>query len=324
MCLCGLEYRTRINDFRCTKYRRSTLRFLQINLIHYICPTYSFIALLHLKLNHSLNSIVRCFVHLSYLGTNYNGWQRQPRHPSVQQTIEEAFEALLKRKVFCLGCGRTDAGVHAAQFFFLFDYKAELPSQFVFKINKMLPDDIAIHGVFPVEGTPHAQFSAVERTYEYYIHTVSNPYLSAISTLYHLENPDLKSMQAAANLLLLYQDYSRFCKCPLRVDNVFCQVKSAQLFANDSRNRLLFRITADRFIAAMNRVIVHRLLEVATGKLSLSDFEAILSGSVVPKSIRLAYPQGLHLVKATYPFLNLPSMSIPESGQNEYFWNKIE
>jgi tRNA pseudouridine38-40 synthase len=242
----------------------------------------------------------------------------------VQQTVEETMEALLKRKVFCLGCGRTDAGVHASQFFFHFDHKDELPSHLVFKINKMLPDDIAIHDIFRVEGTPHAQFSAVERTYEYYIHTTKNPYLSEISTFYHLEHPDLKSMQHAANLLLQYHDFSRFCKCPLRVDNVFCQVKSAQLYINESGNRILFRITADRFIAAMNRVIVQRLIDVATGKLSVADFEAILSGKIVPKSIRQAYPQGLHLVKVTYPFLHLPAMGIPQSGQNEYFWHKIE
>lgn len=266
---------------------------------------------------------MRYFAHISYLGTNYNGWQRQPRFRTVQQTIEEAFEALLKRKIFCMGCGRTDSGVHASQYFFHFDVQDNLPSRFVFKINKMLPEDIALYDVFPVEGNQHAQLGAMERTYEYFVHTFKDPYLATTSSLYLFDSLNFTEMQQAADLLTQYTDYSRFCKCPIHVDNVFCQVKSALLYRNEAGNRFLFRITADRFITAMIRIIVYRLLDVGVGKLSVADFEEILTGKTTTEATRLAYPQGLHLAKVTYPFLNLPNANSTILEKNEYFWKKV-
>jgi tRNA pseudouridine38-40 synthase len=266
---------------------------------------------------------MRYFAHISYLGTNYSGWQRQPRHMSVQQTMEEAFATLLKKKIFCLGCGRTDSGVHASQFFFHFDIQDDLPSRFVFKINKMLPDDIALHDVFPVEENQHAQFGAVERTYEYFVHTFKNPYLSSISSLYLFDNMKFKEMQQAANLLTQYTDYSLFCKCPIHIDNMYCKVKSAQLYRNQASTRFLFRITADRFITAMIRIIVYRLLDIGIGKMSVADFEGILTGQITSVATRLAYPQGLHLAKVTYPFLNLPTENSSIPRENDFFWEKV-
>ncbi|HON18351.1 MAG TPA: tRNA pseudouridine(38-40) synthase TruA [Salinivirgaceae bacterium] len=266
---------------------------------------------------------MRYFAHISYLGVNYCGWQRQPNHKTVQQTIEEALQRLLKIPVICIGCGRTDSGVHALQYFFHFDVKSEIPDDFLLKINKMLPDDIAIHHLYKTDSSNHAQFSVVERTYEYFIHISKNPYLNLISAYYPFQL-NVAQMQKAVMLLPRYTNYFQFCKAPNRVDDYHCNVKEAKLYISKNENRIRFKITANRFIAAMNRIIVHRLLEVGRGKLSVEEFEHMLSNSAEPKVIRQAYPQGLHLTRVIYPFLNLPPADFHILNENEYFWAELE
>ena len=112
---------------------------------------------------------MRYFVELAYKGTNYCGWQRQPNSPSVQETLETAFSTILRKEITVTGCGRTDTGVHATQFFMHFDFDGIFPKGFVNRINKFLPDDIAIKRMIEVEETAHARFDAFLRLAGYFL-----------------------------------------------------------------------------------------------------------------------------------------------------------
>ncbi|MCO5948128.1 tRNA pseudouridine synthase A [Mucilaginibacter flavidus] len=249
---------------------------------------------------------MRYFFHIAYHGTNYSGWQKHPGVLNVQEVLETALGKLLKSTVNINGCGRTDAQVHAAQFFFHADIEQDLDDEFFFRLNKILPDDIAVFEIIPMQGLPHARFDAVQRSYDYFIHTYKDPFLSNFSSLYLGPQLNLDSMKAAVALLPLYNDYRGFCKMPDRQESTICNVSSAGLFINNSGDKIRFQISSNRFLSKMVRIIIGRLLEIGEGKMSVDEFEHYLSAKETPKIIIPAYPQGLYLSKVTYPYLDLP------------------
>ena len=110
----------------------------------------------------------RYFFEISYLGSSYHGWQRQNGQISVQQCIEESLSKFIHQKeIKIVGCGRTDTGVHAKNFYFHIDIEEKLPKQTLFKINTLLPHDIAVHNILDVKKAHHARFDATERKYRY-------------------------------------------------------------------------------------------------------------------------------------------------------------
>jgi tRNA pseudouridine38-40 synthase len=157
-----------------------------------------------------------------------------------------------------------------------------------------------------MQGLPHARFDATQRAYNYFIHTYKDPFLSGFSSLYLEPNLDLDKMKAATALLPLYNDYRCFCKMPDRNDNTICNVSSAEFFVDPKGDRLRFHISANRFLGKMVRIIMGRLLEIGTGKMSVDEFENYLIKKETPQIIIPAHPQGLYLSKVTYPYLDLP------------------
>jgi len=248
----------------------------------------------------------RYYFHIAYKGTNYRGWQKQRNVSTVQQTIEECLQKTLRKKITCIGCSRTDTGVHAAQYFFHIDVQEPLKKDFQTILNKVLPPDISISGIIEIEGTPHAQFAVTERTYDYFIHTTKDPFLTDTSSYYELKNMDFPKMNNAAQILLKYNDFRAFCKTPDRHDSTICQIKAVNIFKNKNENRIRFQITADRFLKSMIRILVYQLLEVGQGKISCEQFENYLSTNQPPRFLNMAYPQGLFLSKVSYPFLEMP------------------
>ena len=248
---------------------------------------------------------MRYFFHIAYHGTHYSGWQRQPDVLSVQEVLETALGRLLKMPIAIVGCGRTDTGVHTSQFFFHTDIEQEWNFDLFFRLNKVLPDDIAIFDIIPMQGQPHARFDAIERTYDYFIHHYKDPFLSGFSSFYPDRNLDLNKMKAAAAILPRYNDYRGFCKCPDKIDHTLCYVSSATLFADATGDKLRFQISANRFLSKMVRIIIARLLEIGRGEMSVDEFEHYLINKETPKIIIPAYPQGLYLSKVTYSYLDL-------------------
>jgi len=254
---------------------------------------------------------LKYFLHLAYKGTHYQGWQRQINATGIQAIIEDALSRMFKQKISLHACGRTDTGVHASQFFCHTIIEKTWDFDAVFRINKMLPDDICVYDFIPVELTANAQLDVIARTYDYYIHTKEDPFLAELSTLYLMDNPALAAMQAAVRLLTQYRDFRSFCKQPDLYKTTLCEVSFAKLTIDKSQTRLHFRITANRFLRAMIRMIVGNLIKVGRREISLLAFEEKLKNPQLSTQPVFAYPQGLYLSKVVYPYLEIaPSPSI--------------
>ena len=155
---------------------------------------------------------MRFFITLSYDGTRYHGWQVQPNGPSVQEKLQWALSTILRQDIQVTGAGRTDAGVHARMMVAHFDVETmnfDL-TDLTYKLNRLLPQDIAIQKMEPVSDEMHARFSATSRTYHYYIHTVKDPFLRAYSCELHYPL-DFQLMNEAAAILMEYEDFGAFC-----------------------------------------------------------------------------------------------------------------
>lgn len=249
--------------------------------------------------------MIRYFLHIGYKGTNYRGWQRQKRVLTIQEVFENALRQIFKYEIPCLGCGRTDAGVHAAQYFFHIDLKEEYQMDLRFILNKMLPNDISVFDIIKMDGEPHAQFDATERTYNYFIHTQKDPFLSELSSFYLLDDIDLNLIKEAITIIPTYSDFRALCKTPDRHTSTICNLKSIKLFHNQDKDRLRFQFTSDKFLKSMIRIMVYKLLEIGTGKLSIEEFERNLKSKVTLPFVNIAYPQGLYLTRISYPFLDI-------------------
>lgn len=268
---------------------------------------------------------MRYFFHIAYRGNNYSGWQRHTNTITIQQIIEEALSKILKYQVAINGCGRTDAGVNASQYFFHADLR-QWDFDLKFRLNRLLPNDIAIFDIIPMQGLPHARFDATRRTYNYFLHTQKDPFLDLISSFYQIENLDLDKMNRAAALLPQYNDYRAFCTTPDKNDHTICHVSKAQLFIDSTGKRIRFQVSSNRFLSKMIRIITGKLLKIGTGKLSVDEFESHLITLKTPKTLDPAYPQGLYLSKIVYPYLDLEPasgfMNLINQNENGY-WKSL-
>lgn len=204
-----------------------------------------------------------------------------------------------------MGCGRTDAMVHASQFFFHIDAD---PWDFdmLFRLNKVLPHDIAIFDIIPVEENQHARFDATQRRYDYFLHTYKDPFLNQLSALYLERNLNLEEMKKATALLTRYDDFRAFCKTPDDYNHTICRVTHAALYADVNGDKIRFQISANRYLGRMIRIIMGRLLAIGRGDITVTEFESYLINKIPPNTFEVAYAQGLYLSKVTYPFLDVP------------------
>lgn len=244
---------------------------------------------------------MRYFLHLSYNGANYRGWQRQNSALGIQEILEDRLSTLFKETLVVWGCGRTDAQVHASQYFAHVDIERRWDFDAVFLINQALPHDIVVHEFIPVHDDANAQMDASSRTYDYYFHIQRDPFLCNFSTYYKEESLNLEAMEEAVALLPKYDDFHAFCKRPERHNHTRCTVTSALIEQNG--NNFHFQISANRFLKGMIRVLVGHLLEIGRGNESLADFEKRFTSKERSERFPVAYPQGLYLSRIEYPFL---------------------
>ena len=221
---------------------------------------------------------MRYFIQLSYDGTAYHGWQIQPNGESVQETLQGALTTLLRTKTEVVGAGRTDAGVHARMMVAHFDTETSLnPSMtgdLVYKLNKLLPHDIAVQRIWPVTDDMHARFSATSRTYQYYIHTRKSPFLRQCSWLVTFPL-DFGRMNEAAQVLLQYEDFTSFSKTNTDTKTNLCHITEAY-WREEAPQRWVFTITANRFLRNMVRAIVGTLVEVGRGRMTVEEFRQVI------------------------------------------------
>ncbi|TAE35225.1 MAG: tRNA pseudouridine synthase A [Sphingobacteriales bacterium] len=249
---------------------------------------------------------MRYFFHIGYNGTYYHGWQRHSNVVTVQEVLEDRLKKVLKLPIGIIGCGRTDAGVHASQYFFHADIGPKWEYDLAFRLNKTLPAGIALFDIIAMDGLQHARFDATQRTYDYFLHTYKDPFLNNLSAMYLLKNLRVDEMRKAVALLSRYKDYAAFCTSPAKYVHTLCYVSAAELFINDKGDKLRFRISANRFLSRMIRIIVARLLKVGKGELSVDEFESYFLDTQKPIDVVPAHPQGLYLSKIVYPYLDLP------------------
>ncbi len=242
---------------------------------------------------------MRYFVELSYNGKNYHGWQKQPNSISVQQLVENTLSNVIRKDITIVGCGRTDAGVHASQFFLHFDMEEELDTEnLIFKLNSCLPTDIAIYRVFSVSDKDHARFSAVFRSYEYRIFLKKNPFFTDTSWQVYNQNYDLKKMNEAAKILFEYTNFKCFSRSRTDVKTYNCKIMRAEWIQDN--DVFVFHIKADRFLRNMVRAIVGTLLQIGQHKITLQDFRRIIESEDRTQAGASAKAKGLFLTEVGY------------------------
>ena len=242
---------------------------------------------------------MRFFITLSFDGTNYHSWQIQPNSDSVQQRLQEALSTLLRQPVEVVGAGRTDTGVHARMMVAHFDWEELIDGkQLAYKLNKFLPQDIAVQEVRLVDEEKHARFSATSRTYHYFIHMRKDPFQQAYSWQVPFKL-DFEKMNEAAKVLLEYKDFTSFSKVNTDTKTNLCDVKEA-FWEEIAPDRWRFTITANRFLRNMVRAIVGTLVEVGRGRLSPEDVRRIIEAKDRCSAGESVPAKGLFLVDIKY------------------------
>jgi len=244
----------------------------------------------------------RFFLHLSYDGTNYHGWQSQNNAITIQLEVEKALSILFQQKIEITGAGRTDTGVHAREFYAHFDVGNSFDSDelhdLIYRLNAILPSDIAVYGILPANKDAHARFSAVSRTYKYYISRNKDPFAKDYSWCVY-GNLNIEAMNNAAKILLKYTDFTSFSKLHTNTDNNNCKIFQAEW--KEENNMLVFTITADRFLRNMVRAVVGTLLDIGKGKITLNDFRKIIESKNRCNAGYSVPAKGLFLENIEYP-----------------------
>jgi tRNA pseudouridine38-40 synthase len=226
--------------------------------------------------------------------------------PCIQEVIQNTLSKITGTKTMIMGCGRTDAGVHAAQYFFHFDGDDHYEYDWVERMNRNLPDDIVVFDLLPApHAKAHTRYDATSRTYHYHLHHEAHPYYAHISTVCPLIGLDIESMMTAIASLVGIVDCAHLCIAPERVDNTICQISVAEILLSDDGKRMQISITANRFLKSMIRIIVARMLAVGEGRITIDDFKSTMTNTQLFKWRKLAPPQGLHLVKIEYPYFDI-------------------
>ena len=241
---------------------------------------------------------MRYFVQLSYFGKNFHGWQIQPNASSVQETLNKVFSTIFNEEVYLVGAGRTDTGVHAREMWAHFDVKQGIPENAVHRINRYLGPDIAIQQFVLVEDDAHARFDATARSYEYHVVRHKNPFLQDLA--WHCPYPlDVKKMNEAAKLLFNYIDFSSFSRSKTQTKTNNCKVMEARWELRE--DRLVFHISADRFLRNMVRAVVGTLVNIGRGKQPIESINEIIEAKDRSLAGDSAPAHGLFLTRVEYP-----------------------
>ncbi len=240
----------------------------------------------------------RYFLEVSYKGTAYSGFQTQENAVTVQSELEKAIAILQREQVNLTGSSRTDAGVHALQNYFHFDFAGELHPQFVYKLNAILPSDIVLHKLIRVGEEAHSRFDAVSREYKYFIYRSKDPFLQD-RAYYYPYQLDMDRMRSAAAILPEYQDFTSFSKRNTQVRTFQCRLELSEWKLDG--DCLVYHVRGNRFLRGMVRALTATMLKVGRGKISLDEFRAIIEARDCTKASFAVPPHGLFLLSVHYP-----------------------
>ena len=245
---------------------------------------------------------MRYFIKLQYDGTKHHGWQAQPTNiATIQGDIENAFSKILREKVEVLGCGRTDTGVHAKDYYLHMDLDS-LDWKLFGRVNRLLSDNISLLDFKRVGDEAHARFDATSRSYEYHIHFRKNPFLNGRSYLFPYKNFDKRKMQESVAMLTEYTHFDTFCKSNTDVVEKICTITRSEWVFNEEG--AVYYVSANRFLRGMIRLIVGMSLQVGRGQMELDYVKAQLSSQERLEKALSAPAHGLYLCDIKYPFID--------------------
>ncbi len=242
---------------------------------------------------------MRYFLEISYNGSTFHGWQIQPNANSVQETIENALNILLKKEIKIVGAGRTDTGVHARNMCAHFDHNKEFElEELKNNLNSFLNQEIYINDIYRVEDETHARFSAISREYEYYI-SLKKDVFNYKTTYLIQQDLNIEKMKQALLIIKDYENFKAFSKSNTDVKTYLCNIMSCSLVKNE--NIIIFKIKANRFLRNMVRAIVGTIIEIGLGKISLEELHTILKSKDRSNAGPSMPANALFLTKIEYP-----------------------
>lgn len=240
----------------------------------------------------------RYFLEVAYKGTAYKGFQKQPALATIQSEVEKALQVLYQQHIELTGSSRTDAGVHALQNYFHFDTDIVIRPAQLYNLNAILPADIVAKNIIQVNLQKHSRFSAISREYTYYIYRMKNPFLKDRAYFYPYEL-NLSLLQAAAQTLFEYTDFTTFSKRNTQVKTFDCKVMAANW--STTYDQFFFNVASNRFLRGMVRGLVGTMLRVGRGIISIDEFRKIIESKDCSKANFSVPPQGLFLSAVNYP-----------------------
>ncbi len=246
---------------------------------------------------------MRYFLEISYKGSAYEGFQVQPGKDTIQGRLNDVLSRILSSEIRVTAAGRTDAGVHALQSFVHFDSNSALPENIVYRLNKMLPADIAAKRLIPVADTAHARYDAVSRAYRYRIHFEKNPFLTGLSYYYPYPAPDIEAMKKALPHFVHFDDYALLSKFNPDNKTTLCKVTQAELTFDPENKSLEFQVEANRFLHNMVRRMTGALLAIGRQAMSSEQLRDSLDKKIPLPVNETAPPEGLYLTRVVYPFI---------------------
>ncbi len=245
--------------------------------------------------------VTRYFIFISFKGTYFHGWQIQPHSVTIQEILDCSLSTIIGEKISTTGAGRTDSGVHSKVFCAHFDSaEPDLDSKkgLIGRLNRYLPEDIAVNEIRKVTADANARFSAISRTYKYYISRAKDPFTTDLSWLVQ-GVLDIDAMNEAGRILMKHNDFTSFCRLHSNSMTNLCRISEAVWKPEGSM--LVLTIKADRFLRNMVRAVVGTMLQAGTGKITLSDFESIILAKDRCKAGKSAPARGLFLCGIEYP-----------------------
>ena len=215
----------------------------------------------------------RYFIEVRYKGTAYAGFQVQENAITVQEQLETALAILFRQKIGLTGSSRTDAGVHALQNFFHFDYDGFIDSERVYNINALLPVDVAVTSLRSVPADAHCRFDAIWRQYGYSVYMKKDPFL--VDTAYYFPyRLNVAAMREAALAVKGRRDFVAFSKRKTQVKTFVCDVMESEWC--EEGDVKIYRVKANRFLRGMVRGLVGTMLQVGREKISVDDFRKLV------------------------------------------------
>lgn len=247
---------------------------------------------------------MKYFLQLMYDGNAYSGWQKQTNATGIQEIIEDRMSRILRTDVAIMGCGRTDAGVHASDYFAHTVINADLDDEFLFRINNFLPDDIAVTKIWPVHDDAHARFDAIGRSYIYHIHSRKNPFREKYSFYYRRTSEfSIDTLNEFSQRLTTFEDFRTFAKLHSEVHHHRCQLSRCEWKL--SGEGLELHISSNRFLRGMVRLIAGACLRYAEGKITMTDLENAMARGEQIKNLWSVPAHGLFLSEVRYPYIDL-------------------